>query len=66
LGPRVEDLGDVRVPLAETLRRRGGLAYLEEIRQAALELKERLRDPPRRRSYWTYAVLKSPDKMGLR
>ncbi|GAA6733745.1 arginase [Thermus oshimai] len=46
LGFWVEDLGDVRVPLAETLRRRGGMAYLEEIRQAALELKERLRALP--------------------
>lgn len=46
LGFGVEDLGDVRVPLAETLRRRGGMAYLEEIRQAALELKERLRTLP--------------------
>lgn len=41
LGLAVEDLGNVRVPLAETLRGRKG-PYLEEIRQAALELKERL------------------------
>jgi len=45
LGFAVEDLGDVRVPLAETLRRRKG-TYLEEIRQAALELKERLQALP--------------------
>ncbi len=42
LGLAVEDLGDVRVPLAETLRKRKG-PYLEEIRQAALELRDRLR-----------------------
>jgi len=41
LGLAVEDLGNVRVPLAETLRGRKG-PYLEEIRQAALELKEKL------------------------
>ncbi|WP_337843885.1 arginase [Thermus sp.] len=47
LGLEVEDLGDIRVPLAETLRRRaGGMAYLEEIRQAALDLKERLQALP--------------------
>ncbi|MEZ0322666.1 MAG: arginase [Thermus sp.] len=50
LGLAVEDLGDVRVPVAETLRRKGlrlgGENYLEEIRQAALELKERLRSLP--------------------
>ncbi|KHG66047.1 arginase [Thermus sp. 2.9] len=45
LGFGVEDLGNVRVPLAETLRGRKG-SYLEEIRQAALELKERLRALP--------------------
>ncbi|MCS6867476.1 MAG: arginase [Thermus sp.] len=45
LGYGVEDLGDVRVPLAETLRARKG-PYLEEIRQAALELQERLRALP--------------------
>jgi arginase len=41
LGLAVEDLGNVRVPLAETLRGRRG-SYLAEIRQAALELKEKL------------------------
>ena len=41
LGSAVEDLGNVRVPLAETLRGRRG-SYLAEIRQAALELKEKL------------------------
>jgi arginase len=45
LGLEVEDLGNVRVPLAETLRGRKG-PYLEEIRQAALELKERLMTLP--------------------
>jgi arginase len=45
LGLEVEDLGNVRVPLAETLRGRKG-PYLEEIRQAALELKERLMNLP--------------------
>jgi arginase len=45
LGYLVEDLGDVRVPVAETLRGRKG-PYLEEIRQAALDLKERLRALP--------------------
>uniref|UniRef100_A0A7C2GEG0 Arginase n=1 Tax=Thermus islandicus TaxID=540988 RepID=A0A7C2GEG0_9DEIN len=45
LGFAVEDLGNVRVPLAETLRGRKG-SYLEEIRQAALELKERLLSLP--------------------
>ena len=43
LGYTVEDLGDVPVSLARASRRRGrGLAYLEEIRAAALVLKERL------------------------
>lgn len=43
LGYTVEDLGDVPVSLARARRRRGrGLAYLEEIRAAALVLKERL------------------------
>ncbi|NHK38912.1 arginase [Thermus thermophilus] len=43
LGYTVEDLGDVPVSLARASRRRGrGLAYLEEIRAAALALKERL------------------------
>jgi arginase len=46
LGLAVEDLGNVRVPLAETLRGRKG-PYLEEIRQAALELKERLMTLPK-------------------
>jgi arginase len=46
LGYGVEDLGDVRVPLAETLRARRHASYLEEIRQAALELKERLKALP--------------------
>lgn len=48
LGYGVEDLGDVRVPLAETLwaRRRTRGSYLEEIRQAAWELKERLKGLP--------------------
>ena len=49
LGLAVEDLGNVRVPLAETLRGRKGPwkgPYLEEIRQAALELKERLMTLP--------------------
>lgn len=50
LGLLVEDLGDIRVPVAETLRRRGnrpeGESYLEEIRQVALELKEKLRSLP--------------------
>ncbi|WP_117237280.1 arginase [Thermus sediminis] len=45
LGFAVEDLGNVRVPLAETLRGRKG-PYLEEVRQAALELKERLKALP--------------------
>ncbi|GGM98041.1 arginase [Thermus composti] len=45
LGFSVEDLGDLRVPLAETLRKRKG-SYLEEIRQVALELQERLRALP--------------------
>jgi arginase len=45
LGLEVEDLGNVRVPLAETLRGRKS-PYLEEIRQAALELKERLMNLP--------------------
>ncbi|GAB5601941.1 arginase [Thermus sp. FJN-A] len=45
LGLEVEDLGDVRVPLAETLRKRKG-PYTEEIRQAALELRDRLRGLP--------------------
>lgn len=43
LGYTVEDLGDVPVSLARASGRRGrGLAYLEEIRAAALVLKERL------------------------
>lgn len=43
LGYTVEDLGDVPVSLARARVRRGrGLAYLEEIRAAALVLKERL------------------------
>lgn len=43
LGYTVEDLEDVPVSLARASRRRGrGLAYLEEIRAAALALKERL------------------------
>ena len=43
LGYTVEDLGDVPVSLARASRRRGrGLAYLAEIRAAALVLKERL------------------------
>jgi len=43
LGYTVEDLGDVPVSLPRASRRRGrGLAYLEEIRAAALVLKERL------------------------
>ena len=43
LGYTVEDLGDVPVSLARASRRRGrGLSYLEEIRAAALVLKERL------------------------
>lgn len=48
LGYGVEDLGDVRVPIAETLRarRRTRGSYLEEIRQAALELQEKLRSLP--------------------
>lgn len=48
LGYGVEDLGDVRVPIAETLRaqQRTRGSYLEEIRQAALELKERLKGLP--------------------
>ncbi len=42
LGLEVEDLGDLRVPLARGQSPQGGLAYLEEVRQVALELKERL------------------------
>lgn len=45
LGLFVEDLGDVRVPLAETLREKRG-PYLEEIRQAAQELQDRLKALP--------------------
>lgn len=46
MGFAVEDLGDVRVPPAEALRAQGRSRgpYLEEIRQAGLELQERLKD----------------------
>lgn len=49
LGLLVEDLGDVRVPVAETLRqgqKRGRGGFLEEILQVAWELRERIRSLP--------------------
>ncbi|RIH85790.1 Arginase [Meiothermus luteus] len=50
LGHQVEDYGDVRVPVVESLRRQGqglgGMAYLEAIRAACLETLEVLRQMP--------------------
>lgn len=46
LGYRVTDLGDLDVPVAETLPQGGGLRYLEAIRKVALALEEKVEGLP--------------------
>ena len=46
LGYRVTDLGDLDVPVAETLPQGGGLRYLEAIRKVSLALKETVQGLP--------------------